>query len=135
MSRLKRPDGQLRWALLAAVAMLLTFAMAFVLVDRLSAPAGAPPTARPAAQGADEQVASGAEAGRPPTEPASADRASGDDQAVEPTLAARAEGGAATEDPSSASGQMVFRSRRALETVDPRELLRQGAIPPASAPK
>jgi hypothetical protein len=113
-----------------ALVMILAFATVCLLVLRAAyAPVGAmPPEARSSAPAAAEQA--------PP------DRAEVKQAPPEQTPAAQAAPGQApgeaaepnpnpeepTADRVSASEQKTFRSRKALETVDPRELLRQSAV-------
>jgi hypothetical protein len=131
---------------IVALAMILTFfTIACLLILDTSAPVSATPPA------ADEHVPSDvAEAERTPAE--QAPRGPVAPQPTEPTPRAppvpqqaeltprepaapqQVELHQTPDDPTadriSASEQIVFKSRGALETVDPRELLRQGAFPP-----
>jgi hypothetical protein len=140
------------WFLIASLAMILTFfAVACLLVGNATAPGSATlPAAGPSYQAADEHVPSdAAEAERTPPAPQQAEqtpRGPAAPQQAEQTPRGPAEPqqaeltprepGAPNQNPDdptadriSASEQIVFKSRRGLETVDPRELLRQGAFP------
>jgi hypothetical protein len=142
MSLVKRLDSEK----IIVVAMVLTsLIVAFLLFGDTSAPVGAaPPAARPSHRVADEQV---------PPVPAEAEQTPPDRTARE--LAAQSQSPhVATADPlaasdtpetspashagvphdsedspPSASEQSIFKSRKALETVDPREFLRQATMP------
>jgi type IV secretory pathway VirB10-like protein len=150
----QRRDMAKPWFLIASLATILTFfAVACLLVRNATAPGSAtPPAAGPLYQAADEHVPSdAAEAERTPPAPQQAEQtprgpAAAPQQAEQTPRELAAphqaeltprEPGAPYQNPDdptadriSASEQIVFKSRRGLETVDPRELLRQGVIPP-----
>jgi len=127
---IKKPDIKKPSALIVAVVMVLTSgAIAFLLIGDAFAPVSAPPPAAgPSYHAADTQVPSvPAEAGRTaadqtPREPAAPHQNPDDPSADQ--LSASSE-----DSPPSASEQRIFKSRKALETVDPRELLRQATMP------
>jgi hypothetical protein len=113
-----------------ALVMILAFATICLLVLRDTyAPGGAMPTEAPSS--------APAAAGQAPPDRAEAKQAPPEQT---PAAQSAAEGGPSapaepnpdpeepTADRVSASEQKTFRSRKALETVDPRELLRQGAV-------
>ena len=149
----QRRDMEKPRFLIASLATILTFfAVACLLVRNATAPGSTTqPAAGPSYKAADEHVPSdAAEAERTPPAPQQAEqtrRAPAAPHQAEQTpreLAAPQqaeltprEPGAPYQNPDdptadriSASEQIVFKSRRGLETVDPRELLRQGVIPP-----
>lgn len=116
------------WAPLVGVAMFLSFATIVVLLlTDTSAPASAtPPAAEPPHQQAD---------GRAPPDPAApyqdpddptAGRTSASETSPAPQPGVPPDSEAST---PTAREQRILKSRRALETVDPRELLRQATIP------
>jgi hypothetical protein len=124
MSFARRLDTERRWAPIVALAMVLTFgAIAFLLLSGTSDLVSTPPAAGPSYQAADEQApsypaeAKQAPADRTPGELAAPHR-NPDDPAAEQV--------SASEMPSE---QVILKSRRPLETIDPRELLRQATIP------
>ena len=146
MSSVRRPDMEKLWTLVAVAMVLASVTIAVLLLGDTSAPVSAtPPAAGPSYQAADNQV---------PPEPAEAEQTPADQTPREPAapyqnpddptadqLAAsempRPEASPApqpgvTQDsessPPISSEQSVFKSRRALETVDPRELLRQAQM-------
>jgi hypothetical protein len=107
-----------------------------LLIRNVTAPVRAtPPAAGPSYQAENEQVSSNAAeaaqtaAAQMPAEQALAEQtprgpAAPDQNTDEPTA-----------DPISASGQSAFKARRALETIDPRELLQRAAVSPANIVK
>ena len=123
--------------LIASLAMILTFfTLACLLIRDATAPVSTtPPEAGPSYQAANEEVSSdAAEAAQMPTEqtPAAqitADQALGE-QAARGPVALNRNPGKPTADQISASEQSAFKARRALETIEPRELLRRAAVPP-----
>jgi hypothetical protein len=142
MSFVRRLGVRQLWAPIVALVMILTFAtMSLLLLRDTSAPVGATPLAAGSSSPAvDEQVPSdAAEAEQTPAKQTSAEQTPAGQ-----TLAEQAPRGPAapnqvpdepTADQTSASEQSTFKSRRALETIDPRELLRQGAVPQANVLK
>ena len=137
MSFVRRLDMGKLWAPIIAVAILTSVTIAFLLVRDTSAPVSAtPPAAEPSYQVADKQV---------PSDPGKAEQAAADQATREPAAPHQdpddrtADQISASETPQPETSpapqpdvppqQTIFRSRRALETIDPRELLRQGHIP------
>ena len=127
MSFVRRLDMKKLSPLIVAVVLVLASGtIAFLLIGDTSAPVSATPLSY---QAADMQVPSDpaqaeqAPADRTPREPA-APHQNPDD----PTAGKISASEMPPPDPS-ASEQSRFKSRRALETVDPRELLRQGKLP------
>ena len=133
----QRLDMQKPWVPIASLAMILTFfTLACLLIRDATAPASAtPPEAGPSYQAANEQVSSNAaEAAQTPTEqtPAAqipAEQALGE-QAPRGPVALNHNPEKPTADKIIVSEQRTFKARRALETIDSRELLRRAAIPP-----
>lgn len=151
-------DAKKPWILMASFAMIVAFfTLSCLLIRSITAPVGAAPLAvGPYQAGHDEVPPNAAEAALPvasptPPEPSLAQQAPraraapqrAEEDPREPVAPQQAEL-APTEpgapypkpdDPAaeqaSASEQIVFKTRAALEVVDPRELLRRGA----SAPK
>lgn len=113
MSLVKRIDAGDWWGPVAALVMILALAaISFVLLHGTYPPVGASwPMAVAPAPAPDEQVAPEAAQGRASAGHAADER---------------------TADEISASEQVTFKSRRAVETIDPRELLRRGAAPTGS---
>ena len=146
MSFVRRLDMERLWAPIVAGALVLTsVTLALLLFSDPSAPASAPPpaaeppyqappAAEPSYQAADGQV---------PSDPAEVEHKPADQAPRELPAPYQnpdvhvivVEGNSPPPDTSEdsapgASEQSVFKTRRALETIDSRELLRQGAFPP-----
>ncbi len=121
---IKKPDIKKPSALIVAVVMVLTSGtIAFLLIGDTFAPVSAPPPAAgPSYQAADKQV---------PSDPAEAEQTPADQTPREPAAPYRNPDDPTNSEnsPPSASEQRIFKSRKALETVDPRELLRQATMP------
>jgi hypothetical protein len=122
---------KLRFRRIVATATITVVALAFLLLSAPFALVSAMPSAAGASrQAADEQVPPApGEAEQAPREPAAAyplpdDRAADQLPLSEPGV---------PPDPvassPSASEQRVFKSRRALETIDPRDFVRQAGMP------
>jgi hypothetical protein len=95
----------------------------------------APAAAERSPRAAERQAPASATAAHLPPEPAPE---LARERAAEPAAPAQEPGqgpAVPATDQGSASRQAVLKSRRALETVDARELLRQGALPPAGGAK
>jgi hypothetical protein len=133
MSFVRRVDIEKLGAPIVAVVFILTFlTIAFQLLRETSAPlSAAPPAAGPSYQAAVDQV---------PSEPAPPYQRPDDPRTnqIPASEMPRAETSpvpqpGVPQDPEdsspSAGEQRIFKSRRALETVDPRELLRQVNMP------
>ena len=119
----ERSDTESQWAPFVSLAMIIAFfTIAYFLVRYMPVPvSAAPPAAEPSYQAADERVPSDAtEARQESAEQPPRDSSSQRDP----------------EHPSpSAREQMVFKSRRALETVDQVELLRRRVLPSSTISK
>src|SRR5512135_3019847 len=147
----QRPEMVKPRVLIASLAAIIAFfAVACLLILYTSAPVNStPPAAAPSYQAADDHAPSdAAEAERSAAAPQRAElsrRQPATPQQAEPTpgeLAAQRQAEPTPREPQtpqqdpedptadrlSASEQIVFKSRAALESVDPRELLRQGVL-------
>jgi hypothetical protein len=137
----RRLDTEKPWAPIVVVAMILTaVTVAFLLLSDTSAPVSATPPAAGASYQAAKQVPSDPSeaeqtADQPPRDPAApyrnpddptADQISASEMPPAPQPGVPHDPGDA---PPSTSEQRVLKSRRALETVDPREFLRQATMP------
>jgi hypothetical protein len=135
MPSMTRLDTEkLRFRRIVATAAITVVAIAFLLLSETFGLVGAtPPAAEPSDQAADEQVPrdrreadqTGADQAR--GEPAAAyrlDRAAGQISLSEPGAPPDSERSS-----PSVSEQRIFKSRRALETIDPRDFVRQAAMP------
>ena len=152
----KLDTGRPSLLIVALATILVFFAVACLLIRRATAPLGAtPPAAGPSYEAENEQPSSNsAEAARAPAaripaaQTAAAQAPAAQTPAAwrpaEPALSEQIATGPAapdqgTEDPAadqlSASEQISFKSRRSLETVDPREFLRRAATPPPNVTK
>jgi hypothetical protein len=142
MSSVRRLDTQkLRARRIIATASLTTVAVAFLLLSGRSAPGSSTPAAEPSSQAADQQVPSdppeaatkGVVRARMELEPlalyATSRRMPSDQNPDDPPEAnqitpARLEPTPAPNPSPKGSEQTLFKSRRASETMDPREFLR-----------
>jgi hypothetical protein len=126
-------DTEKPW-LIASLAMILTLcAVACLLIHRVTAPVSARlPAARPPYQAGIEQASShAAEAAPAPAAQIAAEQALAEQTPGEPA-APDQNTDEPTADKLSASEQRTFKVRKALETINPREFLRQAVVPPAN---
>lgn len=118
------------WFLMASLGILTLFAVACLQIRDATAPDGATASAPgPSSRTEVEQVSSNAAeaaqapAAQPPAARVPAALALAEQPPEEPA-ATHQDPDAPTADPMSASEQSTLKARRALETIDPRELLR-----------